>query len=232
MMDELRGLNAISRESVTDIAIEQLKRYIIDNKLTTGDKLPSETQLSQMLGISRPSIREATMFMEGLGIIQSKQGKGRFINDFNYDQMIETLSYNIKVYFNDFMEVVHVRHALEEFFLPKAAALYSQEDWDELEALLEEMRISCMERSAEKDMVGLHARFHRRLYKVIGNKLLDSLIDLFSTFQKYFADMNSSQAAEPMKLYIKHRELLDAARSGDQNKICECFNGHFSDFGV
>jgi DNA-binding FadR family transcriptional regulator len=230
MMEELYGINAISRESVTDIAIEQLKRYIIDNKLTTGDKLPSETQLSQVLGISRPSIREAMMSLEGLGIIQSKQGKGRFIQDFNYVQMIETLSYNIKVHFNDFMEVVHVRHALEECFLPKAAALYTQEDWDELEAMLEEMRISCMEGAAEKDMVGLHTRFHRRLYKVIGNKLLDSLIDLFSTFQKYLTDMNSSQAAEPMKLYIKHRELLDAARSADRNRICECFDSHFSDF--
>jgi len=229
-MDELNGINGISRESVKDLVIEQLKRYIIDNQLTTGDKLPSETQLSQVLGISRPSIREAMMALEGLGIIQTKQGKGRFIQDFNYVQIIETLSYNVKVHFNDFMEVVHVRHALEEYFLPKAAALYSQEDWDELEALLEEMRRNCMEGAQNKDMIGLHTLFHRRLYKVIRNKLLDSLIDLFSTFQKYLTDMNSPRGADPMKLYIKHRELLDAARSADKNRICECFNNHFSDY--
>ncbi len=57
----------------------RLKRYIIQNKLRPGDKLPTEEALSNSLGVSRPAVREALRSMEALVIIEARQGYGRVV---------------------------------------------------------------------------------------------------------------------------------------------------------
>jgi len=226
MMD---GFKSISRERVSEMALDQLKRYIIGNKMKDGDKLPSEPQLSASLDISRPSVREALKTLEGIGVIKSVQGKGRFISDFDYKRMIDTLSYNIQVHFQDFKEIVEMRQALEEHFLPKASVLLSTEDFRELDDLLLALREAVMKKRPEPELMELHARFHRRLYEPVGNKLLDSLIAVFAMYQKHLFDINQKPVSG-MEFYEKHRLLLQSVRSKDKAGIQACLSDHFSDF--
>ena len=55
---------------------DQIKQYITENKLESGDLLPPEGQLAIDLGVSRGSVREAIKALESLGIVEVRHGDG------------------------------------------------------------------------------------------------------------------------------------------------------------
>jgi DNA-binding FadR family transcriptional regulator len=65
----------IRRESVISQAAQEICRYIEAERLAAGEALPPETRLSQMLGISRNSVREALRVLHGLGYVEKAAGR-------------------------------------------------------------------------------------------------------------------------------------------------------------
>ena len=62
--------------------VHQLQNIIADDRLKTGDKLPSERELSERLKVGRSSVREALSALELLGLIETRRGEGTFLRDF------------------------------------------------------------------------------------------------------------------------------------------------------
>lgn len=226
-MTDLSNYEMPSRhDSVSEIIVAMLRKYILDNKMTTGDKLPSETELSNTLHISRASIREGMKSLESMGIIRTLHGKGRYIRDFNYDQMIESMTYNLQVHFKDFQEVVQVRSVLESYFLLEAYKQMKEEDFAELDELVDQMEEDVRKGVSYSELAQTHTAFHKSLYRHINNRLLDSLISMFATFQRLY----SSRRHDNEKLIKDHRDLAEALRKGDEERIRENLRTHFSDF--
>ncbi len=226
-MTDLSNYEMPSRhDSVSEIIVAMLRKYILDNEMTTGDKLPSETELSNTLHISRASIREGMKSLESMGIIRTLHGKGRYIRDFNYDQMIESMTYNLQVHFKDFQEVVQVRSVLESYFLLEAYKQMTEEDFAELDALVDQMAEDVRKGVSYSELAQTHTAFHKSLYRHINNRLLDSLISMFATFQRLY----SSRRHDNEKLIKDHRDLVEALRKGDEERIRENLRTHFSDF--
>ena len=73
---------AIDRGGLADHAIDQIERLIIDGRLAPGQKLPSERELGAKLGVSRPTLREAIRALTMMGILDSRQGDGTYVLDF------------------------------------------------------------------------------------------------------------------------------------------------------
>ena len=60
---------ASKRESAVDIVVNNIKQLLIDRRLKPGDKLPSELEISEGLGVSRGSVREAMKILSAFGLI-------------------------------------------------------------------------------------------------------------------------------------------------------------------
>jgi DNA-binding FadR family transcriptional regulator len=69
------GPSPIKRDSVISQAAQEICRIIEAERLSPGDTLPPETRLSQMLGISRNSVREALRVLHGLGYVEKAAGR-------------------------------------------------------------------------------------------------------------------------------------------------------------
>jgi GntR family transcriptional regulator len=61
-------------------AVEALRALLHSGEYTPGDRMPSELELSQRLGISRPTLREALRLLEDEGAIQRRHGVGTFMS--------------------------------------------------------------------------------------------------------------------------------------------------------
>ncbi len=59
--------------------------------LKSGDKIPSERELSERLNFGRSSVREALRALELLGLIETRRGEGTYIRDFRGHQLVELL---------------------------------------------------------------------------------------------------------------------------------------------
>jgi GntR family transcriptional repressor for pyruvate dehydrogenase complex len=64
-------------ESIVDQIVEQIQQ----GKLNPGDRLPSERQLIEMLGVSRSSVREALQGLMVMGMVESRPGQGTFVTN-------------------------------------------------------------------------------------------------------------------------------------------------------
>ncbi|MEJ5228563.1 MAG: GntR family transcriptional regulator [Pseudothermotoga sp.] len=60
-------------------AIEQIRSLIVSQNLKIGDRLPTERTLSETLGVSRITIREAISYLKAIGVIESRQGSGNYL---------------------------------------------------------------------------------------------------------------------------------------------------------
>ncbi|MEH7074768.1 GntR family transcriptional regulator [Neobacillus drentensis] len=72
--------------------MKQLRDMITTDGLKTGDKIPSERELSERLNFGRSSVREALRGLELLGLIETRRGEGTFIRDFRGHQLVQLLS--------------------------------------------------------------------------------------------------------------------------------------------
>jgi GntR family transcriptional repressor for pyruvate dehydrogenase complex len=72
--------------------VNHLRKMIANDGLKTGDKIPSERELSERLNFGRSSVREALRALELVGLIETRRGEGTFIRDFRGHQLVELLS--------------------------------------------------------------------------------------------------------------------------------------------
>lgn len=70
---------------------EFIKEYIAKNKLKPGDMLPTESELEDMLKVSRTTIRSAIISLQYSGYVIKQQGKGTFVADTAYEQQLPLL---------------------------------------------------------------------------------------------------------------------------------------------
>lgn len=61
--------------------VEKLLDLIQTRQLKTGDRLPAERQLCELLNVSRPSLREAIQQLNSIGVTFSRMGAGTFVKD-------------------------------------------------------------------------------------------------------------------------------------------------------
>jgi len=71
----------VSHVRTADAVIQQVEELILKGVLRPGDRLPSERDLSELMSVSRPVLREALKILEDRGLISSRQGGGTYIPD-------------------------------------------------------------------------------------------------------------------------------------------------------
>ena len=86
-------LEPIRKRRLSEYAIEELRKFISNNNLEKGSKLPSERELVDKLKISKGSIREALRMLEITGLVDVLPGKGIFVRNLTGDLVVPLASW-------------------------------------------------------------------------------------------------------------------------------------------
>ncbi len=76
------ALGPVTRRSVPDAVFDQLAGDILGGELTPGTELPAERRLAEVLGVSRPAVREALQRLAHAGLIDVRQGDATTVRDY------------------------------------------------------------------------------------------------------------------------------------------------------
>lgn len=76
------ALQPVQRKSVPEEVVEQIIADVLSGEMQPGDVLPSERQLAELLGVSRPAVREALRGVLAAGLIEVRQGDATTVRDF------------------------------------------------------------------------------------------------------------------------------------------------------
>lgn len=112
--------------------VRQLREMIEKDGLKTGDKIPSERELSERLNAGRSSVREALRALELLGLIETRRGEGTFIRDFRGNQLVQLLSTFILQDEKAKSDVAETKYMIEVDCLYLAAAKITEEESERL----------------------------------------------------------------------------------------------------
>jgi GntR family transcriptional repressor for pyruvate dehydrogenase complex len=75
-------LKPITKRLVPDDVFDQLLGEVVDGSLSAGDTLPSERRLAELLGVSRPAVREALQRMSATRLVEVRHGGATTVRDF------------------------------------------------------------------------------------------------------------------------------------------------------
>jgi DNA-binding FadR family transcriptional regulator len=222
-------LKNLKTQDLQGLIQEQLKLYIVENGMKSGDPFPTEHDLAEKLGISRTAIREALKGLETLGIIEVRPGVGRFIGEFNFEAILERLPYNLEMDIKNFKEVLEVRFCLESWFIAKDINKFTKEDITEFKEILKKLEFQVLNNLEEKESVEIHSQFHCALYKNSDNSLLINLIKIFSTIQRNLVLLHRYKTKDRNLFIRQHKLLLEAIEKRDSRLAQKRLEEHFAE---
>jgi GntR family transcriptional repressor for pyruvate dehydrogenase complex len=207
-------MQTLRRPKVRDQATEQIKQYIVEHRLAPGDRLPTETQLAEMLGISRLSLREATKSLEFLGIVESKAGVGLTVGRIDMGRVTEHLGFHAGLLDVDPQQLIDSRVILETGVLPHVVRRMKEDST--IEAGLREIVRQFESARDLKTFIALDIKFHRSLLEASGLQPLVAFGDLLHVFFQRFRD--SVKKAGWTAGVESHRRLVDHLAVGSIDK--------------
>jgi len=222
--------NKIKTQKVYVKIVEQIRELIREGKLKPGDRLPSEQELAEQFGISRPSVREAMSALEILGITERRVGKGNFIKDNSlsstfYEEEILELEQEESPF-----ELLEARKVLETELAGLASQKGSPEDITAIEIALSNM----IEAQGNiPRMMDMDREFHIYIAKAAHNSLLFSVMLNMSDLLKERLWINMKEKTwnlpdYPQKYIKEHSAILEAIKSKDEKSARKAMYFHLA----
>ncbi len=108
--------------------VEQIKDMILSGGLQPGDRLPKEQDLSEMLGVSRPTLREALTVLETIGLIEVRPREGSIVKSVVHQSIREPIQDMIDVDPSKVLELFEVRVKIDSEGAALAAERATESD--------------------------------------------------------------------------------------------------------
>ncbi len=199
--------------AVTDEAILKIKEMIISGELRPGDRLPPEKLLSERLGLSRSSMREAVKALEVIRVLDVRRGDGTYVTSLEPRLLLEAMSFVVDFHDDSsVLELFAVRRILEPAAVELAATRISALQIAELRSQLETVG----EASSVEDLVLHDLAFHGSIAGAAGNAYLSSLIDSLSSHTvRARVWRGLTQENSVPRTLGEHRAIVDALERGD-----------------
>lgn len=207
--DERSRLDGISDRSLTDQAYEIIKGAIVSLKLKPGERL-KESMLAEELGISTTPIKGALAQLKQEGFVENTRFRGASVAEIN-DRDVE--------------EIFELRELLEGAAVKRAAIIFSSEDLQKGEALLEKMREAY--KAGDTESYATPSRdFHYLFTRAFGNQ---RMINTLKTFSDQLERIRRTIIVAPgnIPLFIKdYEKILEALKKREPEEAERALLAH------
>lgn len=193
--------------TLTEKTEQEILKYVTNQGYQLGDVLPKESELAEILGVSRVVLREALSRLRILGFIETKRKRGTVLTSPNMFYGVKTIVNSGKLDMESLKDLYEVRIMLEigmaDFiFLGKTA-----ESIRELDKIVQEEEATDV--SDLEKLAALDVQFHSTLYKMSGNKTLRAFQNLLNTlFTTYSRSKNWRR-----RQIISHAALVEILKN-------------------
>jgi DNA-binding FadR family transcriptional regulator len=200
-------------------------------ELQPGDRLPSDRQLAEMMAVSRPTVREALLALEFVGLVQIRPGDGVYVAD---KDARSGFSRNLAPP-NDFslppQQLIEARIAVEPSISRLCASRVPKKEMRSIEALVDRTERVAQHPAQLDEFVELGLGFHKELAPLCGNEFLSSFCrSLVSVTEHPLWALVNRQAMREHSARLgqvtEHRAVLEAIGNGDADGACEAMSNH------
>src|SRR5690606_18967645 len=175
-------------------------------------RLPPEKELSEALGLSRSSLREAVKALEVIRVLDVRRGDGTYVTSLTPDILLDAMSFVVDIHQDSsVLELFEVRRILEPAAVTLATPRADADAIAHLHDLLEQVHGT----TSVDDLVAHDQVFHRYINELAGNAYLTSLLDTLSSSTlraRIWRGLSEEGAVE--RTLTEHRAIVDALARG------------------
>ena len=205
-------LEKIDTAQIKNQVYEKCKAMIINSVWAPGDKLPSEGQLCEQLGVSRVSVRSALQSLAAQGFIEIRRGEGSFVKHSSLSDQLDLLLPIFALGEKDILDVLKYRIITEPSLMAYVVENATEADIAKLEEILDNMKKSTsdMRRHAQLD-----EQFHFLLTEIVANGVISKVYRvLFEIFNSAWNEVCGILGPDAGILY--HSRILEALKARDK----------------
>lgn len=229
------GWTPVAKAATHELVLDRIQEQIRAGRLRSGDRLPSERELSGALGVSRVAVREAIGVLKALGVARTSTGSGpeagTFLHAAPADALTRLIELHVLLASVDTHDVVSARVALERESARLAAQQAREVDWARMREHLDAMADVGV---SVADFNEHDTGFHVAIARASGNPLVTEMTTALRhamrltllTRLSAVADFRSTQQA----LCGEHSGIFAALQQGDGPLAADLIEAHIRDF--
>lgn len=207
---------------------EQLRQQILDGRLRAGDRLPSETELLTLFGVSRSTLREALRALAARDLVHTERGVtgGTFVSRVEASKVSSYLETSLGLMSgNDAISVQEILEARETLEVPAARLAAARATPEQIEALRVAGDRETV-RQFETHRFEEHKTFHTLLVEASGNRLLALMNE--PNFRVLGTRFRRSDVAESFWRDVDrdHVEICEHVAAGRGDEAAESMRRH------
>ena len=223
-------MTPMGNKSVVDRIISRITNVIINGELLPGQKIPTETELSESMQVSRNSVREAIKVLEAMGVLIIKRPEGTFVAEGFSDKMLDPMVYGLILEGGDTKYLIELRRLLDVGVLNLAVSNANQEDIEDLHKTHNYFCKIVKNHSSIEEILNADMHFHRTLEKAVHNPLIEKIsavVERLSRNTRALATENFVKNNESDKLCKLHQSILNVLINRDKAMIDNVIDQHY-----
>lgn len=189
-----------------------------------GQRLPPERDLAEEFEVSRPTVREAMIALDIMGLIEARHGSGIYVTNRRPDGAVAAAATDLDI---GAFELTEARRLFEGEAAALAATTITDEELAELDVILADMADENLKNvSGEK----ADRRFHVAIAKSTRNSAITLVVETLwevrdkSPLCRTMLERSREVGVRP--LIDDHRDIVDALRSRDPRKARAAMHHH------
>ncbi|MGR3571620.1 FadR/GntR family transcriptional regulator [Brevirhabdus sp.] len=219
----------IAAEKLSCSVARQIELLILRGILRPGERLPSERELSEKLGVSRPSLREAIADLQARGLLTTRANAGLFVAETLSATFPKALTQLFAAHDEAVFDYIGFRRDMEGIAAERAARLGSDTDLRIIDANLRRMEAAHQKKSPAEEAF-LDAEFHMSIVEASHNVVLlhmmRSMFDLLRQGVFYNRQVMFQRRTTREALLDQHRAINTALQRRDAEQARVAVEAH------
>lgn len=203
----------IGRASLVQAVIDRLTSAMVDGMLKPGDKIPTEMELSEQLGVARNTVREAIKILVYMGVLEIRRPDGTFVSDGFTEQMIDPMIYGIILNQKNENELQELRAMTEAGVLNIAIHKCTDEEVEVLKGKLEDLREALLCENPDVDNVfKVDNAFHATIVDIASNSMIskiNAVVMMLTNSTRYNSVKYMIEHGRNEELFNAHEKIYD-----------------------
>lgn len=214
----------IGNGSVVDAVLKQIKESIMNDELKPGEKIHTEVELIEQLGVGRNSVREAIKMLVALGVLEVRRGQGTFVATTIKPTFLDPLVFSLIIEPRSNKNLYELRYMFDSMVIYNVLTKATPEDCTRLENIILEAKNAFEAHKMDEDydfFVEKDLEFHEALLELTDNPLIirigQTILGLFPEYIK-----RSIKQPHGIERSIKnHLNILETIRNKDTQQVME-----------
>lgn len=218
-------------EKLSQTVVRQIEALILQGVLRPGERLPAERELSERLGVSRPSLRDAIANLQARGLLTSRPNAGIYVADVLGSAFSPALVQLFATHDDAVFDYLDFRRDMEGLAADRAARLGSDTDLKVVNAIFQKMEAAHGKRDPT-DEAALDAQFHMAIIEASHNivmlHMMRSMFDLLREGVFYNRQVMFKQRTTREALLDQHRAINAALQARDPVAARQAVQAHLN----